>query len=704
MSGRGGWGNDRRDSGGGGYHQSRDNNNSNNYGGGGGYHRDGGYNNRDRGRYNGGYNSNNNGPPPPMMRGAPDFHHHHRGGGGGGPPPSQPTIPPNRRKVPPHVIVFNSYEEEMDFVEQRRRKRLARTSRFDVTPEQLGLSAPITIQPSAAVAALTYPPQSLIDPNSSSNGQQSMDPAAIAAAAAAALFAQQQQNSSLATNAMSLPQQTRHARRLYVGNLPIGVTEQQIHHTFRTAIIKCLVPGSGIPDPSVEDPILSVYINHERRFSFLEFKSVELCSACMALDGIEIIPGQPHAKVKRPNDYIPSMAPIETVKPILDISQIGLISSAVLDGPNKIFIGGLHYHLQENQVLELLQAFGKVKAFHLVKNEPDSQLSKGYCFVEYADPAVTPIAIAGLNGMDIGGGKSLTSRLAGERNGMIQQQPITTAAASASVNDGSNGGQPDINNKTIVSGYDIEAIVDAAMGQGSMPQAPSYFDGNGLPLTRIVPIIAGVTPLPNNMMTQPAVPIPTQQQQPGFPQLISPPNTVVNPLYSMNGGALPPQQQSMYMANENMNGTPTQMMMGFPTQQQQQGMMYPSMAMDGGQLPTMTQQQSQPVATKVLVLLNLVSDEDLATDDDYNGLVEEVREECSKYGTLLQVQIPRYMGKSPDTGATIESSALRKVFLSYATIDDAMKAQQELSGRQFGPSVVETEFYPETDFAVGLFR
>jgi RNA recognition motif-containing protein len=399
------------------------------------------------------------------------------------------------------------------------------------------------------------------------------------------------------------------------------------------------------------------------------------------------------------------MAPIETVKPILDISKIGLISSAVLDGPNKIFIGGLHYHLQENQVLELLQAFGKVKAFHLVKNEPDSQLSKGYCFVEYVDPAVTPIAIAGLNGMDIGGGKSLTSRLAGERNGMIQ--PPMTAANGAAANASSNSieGQPDMNHKTIVSGYDVEAIVDAAMGQGPMPQGPSYFDANGIPLTRIVPIIPGVTPLPKNRMTQPAVPIPTipQQQSPvsNFQQLVvPPPNTLTNSLY-------PPQQQGMYLPNDsnttsNMSGQP-QMMMDYsgPSQQQppQQQLQQPMMPM----YPTMTPMDG-PVATKVLVLLNMVSDSDLETDDEYNGLVEEVRDECAKYGTLLQVQIPRYVGTSSETGITIEASALRKVYLSYATVEDAIKAQQELSGRQFGPNVVETQFYPETDFTVGLFR
>jgi RNA recognition motif-containing protein len=742
MSGRGGdrWNNsshmDRRDSGGGGgYNNNSHHHNSNNYPSRDGHNnnpRDG-YNNnnnnnnsyrgdRDRGRYNNNNNNNNNYNGPPN-RGCGDYRSN---GDRGGPPIQPPLYPhpplplnPSRRKAPSHVIVFHSYEEEMDFVEERRRKRMTRTSRFDVTPEQLGLSAPITIQPSAAVAAAALSTTTTMMSqlhSSSSSSSNIVDPTAIAAAAAAALFVahhpsstttslqQQQQQQSLATNAMTLPQQTRHARRLYVGNLPLGVTEQQIHHTFRTAIVQCLRPGcSGLPDPNIEDPILSVYINQERRFSFIEFKSVELCSACMALDGIEVLPGHPTVKVKRPNDYIPSMAPMETIKPILDISLIGLISSAVLDGPNKIFIGGLHYHLQDNQVLELLQAFGKVKSFHLVKTEPDSQLSKGYCFVEYVDPNVTAIAIAGLNGMDIGGGKSLTSRLAGERNGMMmmmQMNATTTTSTDTNTTTTSTGnGGPLEQHTTIVTGYDIEAIVDAAMGQGAMPRGPTYFDTNGIPLTRIVPILPGVTPLPKNIISP--VTLPPQIQQ------------SMNPLvFPMNGTPLPQQQQvpqpTMYM-NHEMGGP--QMMMGYPgqqQQQQQQQMLFPSMMDDQPAAMAQSQQQHQiqqePEATKILVLLHMVSDDDLATDEDYNGLVEEVRDECAKYGTLLQVQIPRYVGTNSETGSTIEASALRKVYLSYATIEDAQRAQQELTGRQFGPNVVETQYYPETDFAVGLFR
>jgi hypothetical protein len=61
-----------------------------------------------------------------------------------------------------------------------------------------------------------------------------------------------------------LPQQTRHARRLYVGNLPPHIREEQIHRVFRDAIQQALVasPSGEKPfDVERDDPILSVYIN-----------------------------------------------------------------------------------------------------------------------------------------------------------------------------------------------------------------------------------------------------------------------------------------------------------------------------------------------------------------------------------------------------------------------------------------------------------
>lgn len=527
------------------------------------------------------------GPPPPPPRGDPygqqrgrhgggsggggggGHHPYRRGGGGGGgyrghhrnngPPP------PRRRRNRPDLITFRSYEEEQEWLEDRRRKRQARgSSKFDQkpTPEQE------QAQQAAAAAAAIIPTMGSATPTSMIAG---MVPAASS-------------------------QQTRHARRLYVGNLPPNITEAQVQETFHGAIQQALV------NPDNSNPILNVYINHDRRFCFIEFTTVEMTTACMALDGLQVY-GQT-VKIKRPNDYNALTAPKvhPSQLPALDVSRLGIVSSTVQDGPNKIFIGGLHYHLQEAQVMELLAAFGKIKAFHLVKNSADAGAnagtSKGYCFVEYADPSVTPLAVQGLNGMDIGGGKSLTARLAGGRAAALPTPAVPLAAAAAAPTH--NGAPMPPPNHTIVTGYDVEELVDAAMGKKAMPLAPQYMDPvTGQPLTRIVPMI---------LVAAAAAPVPT----------------------------------STFVA--------------------------------------------QP--TRVLVLHNMVTDDDLATDEDYKGLVDEITEECRKYGNLSSVRVPR-------------ESTKKLVYLEYATVPDAENARRELHGRKFGDATVDTSFYSEQEYTKG---
>lgn len=58
-------------------------------------------------------------------------------------------------------------------------------------------------------------------------------------------------------------------------------------------------------------------------------------------------------------------------------------------------------------------------------------------------------------------------------------------------------------------------------------------------------------------------------------------------------------------------------------------------------LPPVPALTTTSAPTRVLVLLNMVMDEDLATDDDHKMLEEEVREEVSRYGKLISMKIPR---------------------------------------------------------------
>lgn len=82
----------------------------------------------------------------------------------------------------------------------------------------------------------------------------------------------------------------------------------------------------------------------------------------MAFDGI-VFQGQT-LKIRRPKDYQPPEGGNH------DVPQIhvpGVISTNVPDSENKIFIGGLPLYLNDEQVIELLSAFGELKAFNLVK-------------------------------------------------------------------------------------------------------------------------------------------------------------------------------------------------------------------------------------------------------------------------------------------------------------------------------------------------
>lgn len=308
--------------------------------------------------------------------------------------------------------------------------------------------------------------------------------------------------------------------------------------------------------------------------------------------------------------------------------------------------------MTEDQVLELLQAFGKVKAFHLVKNEPDSLTSKGYCFVEYSDPNVTPVAVMGLNGMDLGGNKILTARVAGERSAaqtmasmMIGAPP--TAASTAGAGD-SGALKP---GSIIVDGYDIDTLVEAAMGLKQMPTAPMHLDQFGTPITR-TPAMPVVAP--------PIIPVVHMSAS-------------LNPIAAVPAAPLPPAPSALDIANAALDAA-----------------FGPGASVVASAVP-----HTVPPKTRVLVLHNMVTDEDLQTDEDYNGLKEEVAEEVAKFGKLISMEIPRM------PSGLIEASAIRKIFLEYATVQDSANAEHELAGRQFGPNVVQASYFDETEYCAG---
>ncbi|XP_073038165.1 splicing factor U2af large subunit A-like isoform X5 [Primulina eburnea] len=340
-------------------------------------------------------------------------------------------------------------------------------------------------------------------------------------------------------------QATRHARRVYVGGLPPSANEQSVA-TYFSHVMSAI--GGNTAGPG--DAVVNVYINHEKKFAFVEMRSVEEASNAMALDGI-MFEGAP-VKVRRPSDYNPSLAATlgsSQPSPNLNLAAVGLTpgSAGGLEGPDRIFVGGLPYYFTEAQVRELLESFGHLRGFDLVKDRETGN-SKGYAFCVYQDLSVTDIACAALNGIKMGD-KTLTVRRANQ--GTAQPNP------------------------------EQENILLHAQQQIALQK----------------------------LMLQPSV----------------------------------------------------------------------------------------VAATKVLCLTEVVSSEELNDDDDYEDILEDMKIECGKFGTLVNVIIPRPPpNNEPAPG-------VGKVFLEYEDVEGSTKARQGLHGRKFGGKEVVAVFYPENKFSEGVY-
>ncbi|CAK7200560.1 hypothetical protein SEUCBS139899_003257 [Sporothrix eucalyptigena] len=195
-------------------------------------------------------------------------------------------------------------------------------------------------------------------------------------------------NSASASASVLKPTNSRQAKRLLVNNVPAGTTEDAL-----VAFFNLQLNGLNVIDGS--DPCVQAQLSADKAFALVEFRDAADATVALALDGIAMEADSTGLKLSRPKDYI--------VPAVVDTSayQPGVVSTVVVDTPNKISIANIPPYLTDEQVTELLVAFGELRAFVLAKDRSTDE-SRGIAFCEYAEPASTEIAIQGLNGMDLG--------------------------------------------------------------------------------------------------------------------------------------------------------------------------------------------------------------------------------------------------------------------------------------------------------------
>ncbi|CAG9333255.1 unnamed protein product [Blepharisma stoltei] len=187
---------------------------------------------------------------------------------------------------------------------------------------------------------------------------------------------------------------TRHARRIYIGNISKDTQEKKL----RDRISKILIDYGGIIRPG--DPITCSFYLPQFSCMYLEFRSLEETEAALTLDGLEH--DNRRLVIRRPADFYNKDIKVDVVVPRVNLNKVGLISPFVDDEMNKILIGGLNKDLHEEHIKEIMQAFGPLKAFCLMK-EPEELQSLGYAFCEYVNQSEAERASLALNGKELRG-------------------------------------------------------------------------------------------------------------------------------------------------------------------------------------------------------------------------------------------------------------------------------------------------------------
>lgn len=82
---------------------------------------------------------------------------------------------------------------------------------------------------------------------------------------------------------------------------------------------------------------MNVYINYEKKFAFVEVRTVEEASNCMALDGI-MFEGV-SVRIRRPNDYNPAAAAKygpANPNPALNLAAVNLTPGGGIEGEDRV--------------------------------------------------------------------------------------------------------------------------------------------------------------------------------------------------------------------------------------------------------------------------------------------------------------------------------------------------------------------------------
>lgn len=95
--------------------------------------------------------------------------------------------------------------------------------------------------------------------------------------------------------------------------------------------------------------------------------------------------------------------------------------------------------------------------------------------------------------------------------------------------------------------------------------------------------------------------------------------------------------------------------------------------------------------TRIVQVLNVLTLEDVQDDQEYEDIVQDIKDEAIEFGRVEKVFIPRPFDECYYPGSA-------RIYIVFDTVDGAKRAVEGLAGRIYNGRVVFTSFYPVFKF------
>ncbi|KAJ4454800.1 putative Splicing factor U2AF 50 kDa subunit [Paratrimastix pyriformis] len=468
------------------------------------------------------------------------------------------------------------------------------------------------------------------------------------------------------------PQATRQARRLYVGNIPTGTTEESLKEFINSQMLERKF--NTFPGP----PCIEVQMNLEKGFAFIELRAVEDATNGMQLDGV-IFNGN-SLRIKRPKDYQPPPPGLE---------------GAAVGGP---VIAGVNLGLSR------------------VAPSPSRRAPPSPPRPPLGIPSPTGAMTFVLSLLPLWFLFSVTSSFLLDST-HTAMPPLTHARPTAAPLCGPAG--------TMLPAGTMMPPMQPMLGPGMKPiisttvaDSPNKIFVGGLPsyLTEehIKELLATIGPLRSFNLVRDAAT--GNSKGYAFLEYLDPSLTDAA-CSGLNGIKLGEKtlivQRASVGAKKRQEGTATNLL---------------TATLDAATIAKLTVGGPNAVtcaASSVLMLLNMLTLDDIRAPEDEDDIVRDVQMECERHGMVKQIHVhkpplrPEEEKEAAGGAQTMPGTKtpplaeqehkhlhlgkMCKIFVAFENPDQARAASQALAGRRYQSRTVVTAFFPETLFEQKIF-